>query len=67
MGLIIEHSRNDGFSDETGSFLPHPATLHHFAKYHLDVDGPKRIMALVRTALIRWADKDWNGIIAQSL
>jgi len=43
--------------------LPHPATLHHFVKYRLGVDGLKHIMILIGTALVQVCDTEWIAII----
>ena len=56
-----EDCNNFGLSQEDS--LPHPATLHHFAKYRLGVDGLNRVMALVGTALAHRCDTERVGIV----
>jgi len=46
-----------------GYIIPNPATLHHFVKYRLGVEGMKRLMCLVGEAIILWAENEVVGII----
>ena len=48
---ILTEEDCDNFGISLENSLPHPATLHHFVKYRLGVDGLNRIMTLVGTAL----------------
>lgn len=43
--------------------LPHPATLHHFVKYRLGVDGLYRIMTLIGTAHAHEHDAERVSIV----
>jgi hypothetical protein len=59
--LTQEDWHNLGVSPEDR--LPHPATLQHFVKYRLGVDGMQRVMMLTGSALTRKLDGESIGII----
>ena len=59
--LTEEDCNNPGGSLEEP--LPRPATLHHFVKYRLGVDGLNRIMTLVGTALVHLCSAERVGIV----
>ncbi len=59
--LTEEDCDNLGISLEDS--LPHPATLHHFVKYRLGVDGLNRVMTLVGTTFVHTRDTERVGII----
>ena len=48
---------------EAGYLLSNPATLHHFVKYRLGVEGVERLMHLVGEAIVLGAQKERVGII----
>ncbi len=48
---------------EEGYILPNSATLHHFVKYRLGVEGMKRLMHLVGEAILLWAENEMSGTI----
>ena len=43
--------------------MPNPATLHHFVKYRLGVEGVERLMHLVGEAIVLGAQNERVGII----
>ncbi len=47
---------------KAGYLLPNPATLHHFVKYRLGVEGVERLMHLVGEAIVLWAQKERVGM-----
>ena len=43
--------------------MPNPATLHHFVKYRLGVEGVVRLMHLVGEAIVLGAQNERVGMI----